>query len=122
VVDDEPIIVKRLTGLLERLGFRVTAFTDSDLALTELARRRFEFVITDLKMRKNDGLRILRSARRHDRECQMIVITGLGNGQHVGEALKAGAAECLNKPFRIEELKKTLDRLRSHRELTRLVA
>ncbi len=117
VVDDEPIIVKRLTALLEKLGFRVAAFTDSDRAMAALARQRFEFVITDLKMRKNDGLQILRQARGYDRECRMIVITGLGNGLHVAEAFKAGAAACLNKPFRLEELKKVLDRLRHRQEL-----
>ncbi len=115
VVDDEAIIVKRLKTLLEGLGYCVTAFTDSETALEKLKSERFDVVITDLKMRKNDGMRILETARQKDKSTRVIIITGLGNWECVSEALKKGAAGCISKPFKIEDLQQAINRF-SHVE------
>jgi len=111
VVDDEPIIVKRLETLLGHLGYVVTAFTDSEEALTVLAHERFDLIVTDLKMRKNDGLKILATALANDHEARVLVITGDGNWESISEAIAKGAKGCIIKPFRIEDLKNAINRV-----------
>lgn len=110
VIDDEAIIVKRLKTLMEGLGYCVTAFTDSEAALEKLKSERFDVVITDLKMRKNDGLRILEAAKRKDKSTRVIIITGFGDRECVNEVLKKGAAGCISKPFKIEDLQRAINR------------
>ena len=110
VIDDEPIIVKRLETLLDHLGYTVTAFTDSEKALNALlAGERFDLIITDLKMRKNDGLKILATALSNDHEARVLVITGDGSWESISEAIGKGARGCIIKPFRIDDLKKAIN-------------
>lgn len=110
VVDDEPIIVRRLKTLLDDLGYEVTACTDSEQALAIINQQDFEIIITDLRMKKHDGFSILERARQRNSNTRVIVMTGLGSLQHRLEALNRGAAGCIGKPFRIEELRDAINR------------
>jgi DNA-binding NtrC family response regulator len=110
VVDDEQIIVKRLKTLLEGLGYTVSAFTDSEAAIKKIEAEDFDLVITDLKMRKNDGLKILESARKKDEDIRVIIITGLNNWECLAETVNKGASACISKPFKIEDLQQAIDR------------
>lgn len=110
VVDDEQIIVKRLKTLLEGLGYTVSAFTDSEAAIKKIEAEDFDLVVTDLKMRKNDGLKILETARKKDKNIRVIIITGLNNWDCLAEALNKGASACISKPFKIEDLQQAIAR------------
>lgn len=108
VVDDEKIIVRRLTVLLERLGYHVLGFHDRAQALDIIGKQHFDIIITDLKMRKFDGLTIIKAAKKRAKEACVIVITGHCNIHSASEALNNGAAECIAKPFRLDELKRAI--------------
>ena len=64
VLDDEPIVGERLKASLERAGFIVDAFVSSRDALDNLKQKNYDILVTDLKMKKPDGLEVLRAARQ----------------------------------------------------------
>ncbi len=105
VLDDEAIVCERLQPALERVGFIVETFTDSQAAADRVAQQRFDIVITDLKMQKPDGLDILRFVREQSLDTKVIVITGFATVETAREALKSGAVDFLAKPFKISQLR-----------------
>ncbi len=105
VLDDEAIVCERLQPALERVGFIVETFTDSQAAVDRVAQERFDIVITDLKMQKPDGLDILRFVREQSLDTKVIVITGFATVETAREALKSGAVDFLAKPFKISQLR-----------------
>ena len=115
IVDDEPIVGKRLKKLFEKDGYAVEIFTRGSLALKELENKYFDIIITDLKMGKVDGMQILETAREKYPDTKIIIISGLSKNELVLDALKKGAFSFIVKPFKFNELKEVV--YRAHREL-----
>ena len=65
----------------------------------------------DLKLPDGTGLEVLRHAREHRLDTPFIIITAHTTPQHALEALRAGAAEYLSKPFNVDDLKTILTKL-----------
>lgn len=106
VVEDDGFERLRLSTLLERRGYRVTAAADGAEALSVLARRSFDVVITDWQLPALSGLDLCRALRHTDpaeRPFTMLVTARDGVDDLV-EGLEAGADEFLSKPYRAEEL------------------
>ena len=108
IIDDEPIVGKRLKRLLEKDGFEVEAFTRGSVAAEELERKSFDIIITDLKMGRVDGIQILENAKEKNPDTKVIIISGLMKIELADEAFRKGAFGFIIKPFKIEELKKLL--------------
>ncbi len=113
VLDDEPIVCERLQPTLEKAGFEVEAYTDSQAVVDRLAKERFDILVTDLKMRKPDGLEVMRFARRQWPGIKVIIITGFATVEAANEALHEGAVEFIAKPFKIRTLRDLILRLTS---------
>ncbi len=105
VLDDEPIVCERLKPALEKLGFEVETFTDSQAAIDRLAEEHFDVLVTDLKMRGPDGLDVLRFAREHAPNTKVVVITGFATVETAREAMRGGAVDFIAKPFKISQLR-----------------
>jgi DNA-binding NtrC family response regulator len=104
ILDDEPIVCERLTPALEKLGFEVEAFTDSQKAVNRLGERQFDILVTDLKMKKPDGLEVLRFVKEQAPATKVIFITGFATVETATQALKEGAVDFIAKPFKISQL------------------
>lgn len=115
IIDDEPIVGKRLKRLFEKDGYAVEIFTRGSLALDELEQRKFDIIITDLKMGKVDGMQILDTVREKYPDTKIIIISGLSKNELVLDALKKGAFSFIVKPFKFNELKEVV--IRALREL-----
>jgi len=115
IVDDEPIVGKRLKRLFEKDGYNVEIFSRGSMALKELENKKFDIIITDLKMGKVDGMQILETAREKYPDTKIIIISGLSKNELVIDALKKGAYSFIVKPFKFNELKEVV--YRAHREL-----
>jgi len=115
IVDDEPIVGKRLKRLFEKDGYNVEIFSRGSQALKELENKKFDIIITDLKMGKVDGMQILETAREKYPDTKIIIISGLSKNELVIDALKKGAYSFIVKPFKFNELKEVV--YRAHREL-----
>jgi len=103
LVDDEAIALVNLTHVLKREGYEVVACKNGEDALAELAKSRFDLVLTDLKMPGLDGMDILRRVRADIPDTPVIMITGHATLDSAVEAMKAGAYHYLAKPFRLAE-------------------
>ncbi len=110
VVDDEPIVGKRLKHLLKKAGYDVETFIDGATALEELERKHFDIIITDLKMEHIDGMKILEIAKKENLDTKVIIITGFGRMETASQAFDRGAFDFIIKPFKFEELKQVIEK------------
>jgi DNA-binding NtrC family response regulator len=108
IVDDERIVCDRLQPVMEKNGFAVETFTESASAQKRLGEKRFDILITDLKMAKPDGLELLGYAREQHPDIRVVVITGFATVNTAREALKGGAVDFIAKPFRISHLRELM--------------
>jgi DNA-binding NtrC family response regulator len=111
VVDDERSLREFLTILLEQEGYEVTTADSVASGIETVLDGNFDLVMCDLKLPDGSGLEVLGAARKQQVESPFIIITAHTTPQHALEALRAGAAEYLSKPFNVDDLKLILDKL-----------
>jgi len=111
VVDDEENTRLALTRLLSREGYQVRTASNGKEALCQLRNNPAELIITDLNMPEMNGLTFLRELNREYPMCNVIMITAFGDVESYLEALNLGVFEYLNKPIRLEELKKVMGKI-----------
>jgi DNA-binding NtrC family response regulator len=111
VVDDERSLREFLTILLEQEGYEVTTADTVVSGIETVVGGKFDLVMCDLKLPDGSGLEVLGEARKQQVESPFIIITAHTTPQHALEALRAGAAEYLSKPFNVDDLKLILEKL-----------
>jgi two-component system response regulator AtoC len=116
LVDDEITMVQMVTELFRSEGHEVFPFTNCNAAIEALETIGPELVITDLYLDKTraHGLEILHKARSLSPPPVVIVITAFGTIETAVEAMKKGAYDYLEKPFKLEELKLCVQRALSY--------
>jgi two-component system response regulator PilR (NtrC family) len=108
VVDDEQSMRELLAIMLRQVGYEVTAADGGEAAIKALETDTFDLVITDLRMRKADGLAVLRAAKEHSPRTVVLVVTAFASTETAVEAMKLGAYDYVTKPFKLDELKLTI--------------
>jgi two-component system, NtrC family, response regulator PilR len=108
VVDDEQSMRELLAIMLRQVGYEVTAADGGEAAIKALETDAFDLVITDLRMRKADGLAVLRAAKEHSPRTVVLVVTAFASTETAVEAMKLGAYDYVTKPFKLDELKLTI--------------
>ncbi|HEY7521813.1 MAG TPA: sigma-54 dependent transcriptional regulator [Methylomirabilota bacterium] len=109
VVDDEQSMRELLGIMLRQVGYDVTQADGGEAAIQTLkAADVFDLVITDLRMRKVDGLAVLRAAKEHSPHTVVLVVTAFASTETAVEAMKLGAYDYVTKPFKLDELKLTI--------------
>lgn len=116
VLDDEPIVGDRLKPALEKLGFQVEAFTESQAAVQRILEERFDVLVTDLKMQRPDGLEVMDFVRENSPSTKVVIITGFATVDTAVQTMKGGAVDFIAKPFKIRELCDLVVRLTSEEE------
>lgn len=111
VVDDEEAIRDLLVKLLQSAGHRVRAVGSAREAHAALKDTSVSLLITDVKLPDQDGIALLQQACELDHRLMGLVMTGYGTVDLAVQAMKAGAAEFLMKPFENEALQLTVNRL-----------
>ncbi|HDL18476.1 MAG TPA: response regulator [Bacteroidetes bacterium] len=111
VLDDEPIVCKRLQNHLQKKGFSVETFITGQEAMDRLAQHHFHILITDLKMSGAEGIEVIRFAGKHSHRIKTIVISGFATNETADEAFKAGAVEFIAKPFKLSQIRKLVEQL-----------
>jgi DNA-binding NtrC family response regulator len=104
VLDDESTVCERLKDFLEKKGMMVETFVDSSTAVERLSQKRFQVVVTDLKMKGPTGLDILVAVKKQNLPTQVIIITGYRTFEATRAAEYVGAYAFLDKPFHMDEL------------------
>jgi len=105
LLDDEPIVCERLKPALEKIGFDVEAYTESQDVIDRFSEEKFDVLVTDLKMQKPDGLDVMNFVKQQSPSTKVIIITGFATEETAAEALEGGAVEFIPKPFKISQLR-----------------
>lgn len=111
VVDDEENTRVALKRLLTREGYDVKTASNGSEALSQIRSQPVELVITDLNMPVMNGLNFLRELNREYPSSNVIMITAYGEVESYLEALNLGAFEYLNKPVKLDELRKIMRKM-----------
>jgi DNA-binding NtrC family response regulator len=104
ILDDEPIVWKRLKPALEKAGYEVEAFTQSINAMRRVQEKEFDIVVTDLKMEGIDGMAFMTEVKKRSPRTEVIVITGFATMETAKESFQKGVFDFLAKPFKRGEL------------------
>lgn len=106
IVDDEADIRDLVAGILEDEGFTTRTARDSDQALAEISNRRPSMIFLDIWMQgsKLDGLQLLEQVKRDHAEMPVVMISGHGNIETAVAAIKRGAYDFIEKPFKADRL------------------
>jgi CheY-like chemotaxis protein len=110
IIDDEPIVGKRLGPALEKNGFEVEAYLDPARALARLKERDFDIVVTDFRMEELDGIQVLTHVMDSCPDTRVILITGYATVEVAREALVKGAFDFIAKPFKPKELRAVINK------------
>ena len=118
LIDDEVTMVQMVTELLRREGHEVFPFSNNSAAIETLESQCPELVITDLYLDKTrtHGLEILQKARALNPPSTVIVITAYATIETAVDAMKKGAFDYLEKPFKVDDLKLCIQRALSYNE------
>lgn len=117
IVDDELHVRESLSRWFIEDGYEAETASGAKEALAVLGRRRFDVVITDIRMPGMDGLDLLKRIREVDQEVSIILITAYASVSTAVEALKTGAYDYLVKPFDPEELSRVVEKACEHGRL-----
>jgi len=113
ILDDEPIVLKRLKPALEKSGYEIEVFSRSLEASDRIMEQDFDIVITDLKMEGLDGMKFLTRVKDRSPATEVIVITGFATMETAKESFKKGVFDFLAKPFKLGEIKEVVAKAES---------
>src|SRR6187431_671943 len=123
IVDDEADIRDLVAGILDDEGFNTRTARDSDSALTEIGSRRPHLVFLDIWLQgsKLDGLQLLEVIKQDHVDVPVVMISGHGNIETAVAAIKRGAYDFIEKPFKTDRLVLVADRALENSRLKREV-
>jgi DNA-binding NtrC family response regulator len=111
VVDDEEGARDLFNTILSDEGYEVSLANGGEEALGLFKSGPFNLVITDIKMPIMDGLQLLQEIRKMGSKTDVIMVTAYGEVESYLKAMSLGAAEYINKPIRIKELKQIVHKV-----------
>lgn len=117
IVDDLISIHEMLDAVIQPTGFSTAFATDGEKALTRYKAEKFDMVLADIDMKPMDGITLLKQLKQYDPNSVTIIMTAYASTESAVQALKFGAFDYLQKPFRVDELIATLRRGIEFREI-----
>src|SRR5882724_9525720 len=123
IVDDEADICELVAGLLQDEGYATRTARDSDGALNEIKSRRPNLLFLDIWLQgsKLDGLQLLDSVKEQNPDLPVVMISGHGNIETAVSAIKRGAYDFIEKPFKADRLVLVANRALENSRLKREV-
>ncbi|MCX6567212.1 MAG: sigma-54 dependent transcriptional regulator [Candidatus Aminicenantes bacterium] len=117
VIDDEPVIRDILDQLLRTEGYDVELSESGEAALPKFADSSYDLVLLDLLMPGRNGLEVLPEIKKIRPSAIIIIITAYASVESAIEAMKIGAFDYVQKPFKHEDLLLTIERALAHKTL-----
>ena len=107
LVDDEPTVLEMVKGMLQDLGYDVTAFHSAKKALAEYYKRASDFslVIVDMVMPELSGPEVLSEIKRFNKDARVLLISAMTSEERFQETVSLGALGYLPKPFSQNDLR-----------------
>jgi two-component system nitrogen regulation response regulator NtrX len=112
IIDDEADIRELVAGILEDEGYTTRTARDSDDALAAIAARRPSLIFLDIWLQGSrlDGLQVLAAVKADHPDLPIVMISGHGNIETAVSAIKQGAYDFIEKPFKVDRLVLVADR------------
>lgn len=127
VIDDDRLVLKTVTALLRKQGFRVETAHEGRAGVEKALQSRYDVIIVDIRMPDMGGMEILRRIKADQKnDCAFIIITGYADEDTAIEAIRLGGVTgYLKKPFESNELFETINKalaeVQTRREEKRLL-
>ncbi len=109
IVDDEEVMREFLTEILE--DFAITKACNGEEAVEKIKERKFNLIITDMKMPGISGEEVVKFAREKSPETEIIVISGYSSLSSVSNTLGHGVRAFLSKPFTIKQIRAEVEKI-----------
>src|SRR6185436_9214292 len=110
IVDDLVSIHEMLDAGIQPTGFATSFATDGEKGLVRYKADKYDLVLADIDMKPMDGITLLKQLKLWDPKSIVIIMTAYASTESAVQALKFGAFDYLQKPFRVDELIATLRR------------
>ena len=110
IVDDLISIHEMLEAVIQPAGHKTAFATDGEKALARFKAEKFDLVLTDVDMKPMDGLTLLKQLKLYDPSVVIILMTAYASTESAIQALKYGAFDLLQKPFKVDELLQAIKR------------
>src|ERR1700735_2203679 len=117
--EDKPELRAMLRKARERSGYTVEEAPDGNTAIEKVRNRRYQLVLSDLKLPGSSGLDVLRESRKAESTLPVILMTAYGSVEEAVTAMKDGAYDFIQKPVDLDHLKLLLERAAQQQELLR---
>lgn len=115
VVDDEQATLSFLKQVLPDWGFEVATAESGEEGVARYEEEACDLVLVDLALPEIDGIEVVRQLKELDPEVTTIAMTGYSSIESAVQAMKAGAADYLTKPFELDHLELVLTKVLEHR-------
>lgn len=112
MIDDEANVRDLLRRVLEEAGYAVETAADGQEGLEKILNNRPDLVVLDLMMPVLDGWAVLKRLERREPPPVVLMLSAYTNRR---DAIQAGAAECLSKPFKVADIVEVCERALSWR-------
>ena len=119
LVEDKAELRAMLRKALERFGYEVDEAPDGTAAIEKARNRRYQLILSDLKLPGHSGIDVLREAKRAEPTIPVILVTAYGSVEEAVTAMKEGAYDFVQKPVDLDHLKLLLQRATREQELLR---
>jgi DNA-binding NtrC family response regulator len=118
VVDDDKVVLRAVTEILQREGYQVTATEDAVEGLAIASDASIDVAVLDINMPNVSGMDLLRGIKQKRAEVEVIMMTAFATVETAVEAVKAGAYDYLTKPFEnIDDLSLTVSKAAERKQL-----
>jgi two-component system response regulator PilR (NtrC family) len=117
IIDDEPIIHEVLGDLLTAEGYEVESSLNGEEALEKFSPDTSDLILLDLLMPGMNGIEVLKRIKKIDPQAVIIIITAYASVESAISAMKIGAFDYIQKPFKHDELLLTIQRAWEHKNL-----
>ncbi len=110
IVDDEPAVGALLADAVTGAGYATAVVSNGSTALDRVRSGQFALVLSDIRMPGMDGMELLRRIKAHAPEIEVVMITASADIDRAREMIRLGASDYLIKPFKLEEVRKSVRR------------
>jgi two-component system response regulator PilR (NtrC family) len=117
IIDDEPIIHEVLGDLLSTEGYKVELSLSGEQAIEKHSSQFYDLILLDLLMPGMNGIEVLKELKKINPHAVIIIITAYASVESAISAMKMGAFDYIQKPFKHDELLLTIERAIEHKRL-----
>jgi len=110
IVDDLISIHEMLEAVIHPTGHKTAFATDGEKGLARYKAEKFDLVLCDIDMKPMDGITLLKHIKQYDPGAVVVIMTAYASTESAIQALKFGAFDYLQKPFKVDELMQALRR------------